>query len=73
MYLLPPLLVMIVSRQNIVRIQVLDHAPLRPVRSPDEEPIIDVSQRIRHEWLRLIMPPLAIHYELVLVVPAVKG
>ena len=37
---------------------------------PHEEPVVHVAQGIRHEGLRLIVPPLPVHDELVLVVPA---
>ena len=37
---------------------------------PHKQPVVDVAEGVRHERLRLIMPPLAVHDELVLVVPA---
>lgn len=40
-----------------------------PFRPPDKQPIVDVAQRIRHVRLALIVPPGAVHNELVLMVP----
>ena len=39
------------------------------VDSPDEEPVVHVAQGIRHERRGLIVPPLAVDYEFVLVIP----
>lgn len=35
----------------------------------DEQPVVDVSERIRHEGLALVVPPFSIHDELVLMIP----
>ena len=40
------------------------------LHSPHKQPVVDIAQRVRHVWLRLIVPPLAIDYEFVLMVPA---
>lgn len=37
---------------------------------PHKQPVVDVAEGVRHERLRLIVPPLTVHDELVLMVPA---
>ena len=44
----------------------------RWVLPPHKEPVVDIPQGVWHERLHLVMAPLAIHNELVLVVPAGK-
>ena len=43
---------------------------MRLLWSPDEEPVVDIAQGVRHKRLCLIVPPLPVYNELVLVVPA---
>lgn len=40
------------------------------VSPPDKKPVVDIAQRVGHEGLTLIMPPLSINNKFVLVVPA---
>ncbi len=40
------------------------------LRPPHKQPVVDVAERVGHERLRLVMPPLAIYNKFVLVVPA---
>ncbi len=44
-------------------------SPQTRVYPPHEQPVVDIAQGVRHEGRSFIVPPLAIHNELILMVP----